>query len=102
MIKIENIDKIEEKKKIREDTLNIWKGVSIPNYLQSKDYYGMGRAYEPRKVIRDWGLNFNLGSAIKYIARNGRKNPEKDIEDLEKAITYLQFEIEAIREEESC
>ena len=25
--------------------------------------------YEPKDVIRSWGLNFNLGSAVKYIAR---------------------------------
>ena len=30
--------------------------------------------YEPKDVIREWGLNFNLGSAVKYIARAGRKD----------------------------
>lgn len=29
--------------------------------------------FEPKDVIREWGLNFNLGSAVKYIARAGRK-----------------------------
>ena len=24
--------------------------------------------YEPKDVIRDWRLNFNLGSAVKYIS----------------------------------
>jgi hypothetical protein len=47
-------------------------------------------------VIRDWDLNFNLGSAVKYIARAGRKDDK--IEDLAKAIQYLHFEIEAIKE----
>lgn len=39
--------------------------------------------------------NFNCGSAIKYIWRRGEKNNE--IEDLQKAIWYLQDEIERIK-----
>lgn len=55
-------------------------------------YYAEGRQYEPIKVIRDWNLNFALGSAVKYIARAGRKTDSK-IEDLRKAIDYLQDEL---------
>lgn len=55
--------------------------------------------YEPRKVIREWGLNFNLGNTIKYISRAGRKSGNTTLEDLLKAREYLDFEIEAIREE---
>ena len=53
--------------------------------------------YEPKDVIRGWGLNFNLGSAVKYIARAGRK--DDIIQDLEKAKKFLEFEIEALKEE---
>lgn len=56
--------------------------------------YTAGRKYEPRKVIADWGLNFNLGNAIKYISRAGRKGDK--IEDLKKAIQYIEFEIEEL------
>jgi hypothetical protein len=38
-------------------------------------------------------LNFNLGNAVKYIARAGRKDPAKLIEDLRKAEWYLGREI---------
>lgn len=38
-------------------------------------------------------LNFNLGNAVKYIARAGRKDPSKLVEDLEKARWYLNREI---------
>lgn len=55
-------------------------------------HYAEGRKYEPRKVIADWGLNFNLGNAVKYISRAGRKNDM--IENLRKAIRYIEFEIE--------
>ena len=41
--------------------------------------------------IRDQGLNFHLGNAIKYIARAGHKDSK--IQDLEKAIHYLENEL---------
>ena len=70
------------------------------NTIYNPDHYTKDRKYEPRKVIRDWGLNFNLGCAVKYIARAGRK-PGADItEDLYKAMRFLEFEIEALTEGE--
>jgi hypothetical protein len=48
---------------------------------------------EPIDVIAQWGLNFNRGSALKYIVRAGHKDPTKEAEDLRKAITYLELEI---------
>lgn len=57
-------------------------------------HYTEGRKYEPRKVIADWGLNFNLGNAVKYISRAGRKGDK--IEDLQKAIQYIEFELEEL------
>lgn len=57
-------------------------------------HYTEGRKYEPRKVIADWRLNFNLGNAVKYISRAGRKGDK--IEDLQKAIQYIEFELEEL------
>lgn len=34
--------------------------------------------------IEDKGLNFHRGNAVKYIARAGKKDPTKEIEDLKK------------------
>lgn len=39
-------------------------------------------------------MNFNLGNAAKYICRAGFKDKSKEIEDLEKAVFYIQDEIE--------
>lgn len=50
--------------------------------------------------IEDKGLNFHRGNAVKYIARAGKKEPAKEIEDLEKAVWYLQREIEKLKEKE--
>ena len=47
---------------------------------------------QPKDVIRDWGLNFNLGSAVKYISRAGHK--DDIIQDLKKAQEFIQFEID--------
>lgn len=44
-------------------------------------------------------LNFDLGNAVKYIARAGRKEGEEAIKDLTKAKTYLEFEIEFLSDE---
>jgi hypothetical protein len=62
-------------------------------------HYTAGRKYEPKDVIRDWGLNFNLGSAVKYISRAGRK--DDILADLNKAKQFLEFEITALEEEKS-
>ena len=55
--------------------------------------------YEPKDVIRAWELNFNLGSAVKYIARAGRK--DDILQELNKAKQFIEFEIEAIELERS-
>ena len=54
------------------------------------DYYRRG-SIEVWDFIRDQDLNFHLGNAIKYICRAGHKYSK--IEDLEKAIHYLQNEL---------
>lgn len=42
-------------------------------------------------------LNFNCGNAVKYVARAGRKDPEKAIEDLQKAAFYVAKEIARVQ-----
>ena len=65
--------------------------------VKKPSHYISGRKYEPKDVIRDWQLNFNLGSAVKYVARAGRK--DDIVQDLRKAQEFIQFEIDAILEE---
>ena len=65
--------------------------------VKHPSHYAEGRKFEPKDVIRDWGLNFNLGSAIKYLSRAGRK--EDTVQDLKKAQEFIQFEIDAIEAE---
>lgn len=56
-------------------------------------HYTAGRKFETIEVIEDWELGFCLGNAVKYISRAGRKT--NSIEDLKKAVWYLQRQIEA-------
>ncbi len=42
--------------------------------------------------IREQGLNFHLGNAIKYVCRAGYKDSK--IQDLEKASHYLENELD--------
>lgn len=61
--------------------------------IEHPAHYCEGRKYEPKDVIRDWGLNFNLGNAVKYVSRAGRKENNSLLQDLKKARQYLDFEI---------
>ena len=59
-----------------------------------KHYGGADNPYEAIKVIEAWDLDFNLGNVVKYIARAGKKDEWKYLEDLEKAAWYLNRAIE--------
>ena len=54
------------------------------------EYYSRGTT-PVWDFIRDQGLNFHLGNAIKYVCRAGYKDSK--IQDLEKAIHYLENEL---------
>lgn len=58
-------------------------------------HYNNGKDYDLIDVINDYKLNFNRGNIVKYVCRADKKGNE--IQDLEKALDYLQREIEIIR-----
>jgi hypothetical protein len=64
----------------------------MENVNHPSHYKGKDNPYEAIKVIDAWGLGFSLGNAVKYIARAGHKIDR--IEDLKKAVWYLQHEID--------
>ena len=61
------------------------------------DHYLKDSGHEVIDVINAWKLNFSLGNAIKYIARAGKKDPNKTIEDLRKAKEYIDIQIKHIK-----
>jgi len=60
-------------------------------------YGGAENVYEAIKVIEAWELDFHLGNTVKYISRAGKKNQEKELEDLLKAKWYLDRKIENLK-----
>ena len=74
--------------------------------VNNPKHYGGDITYEVIKVIEAWEMGtksptsgFNLGNAIKYIARSGAK--ENYLEDLRKARWYLQREIDNVKKVQS-
>jgi hypothetical protein len=65
--------------------------VNHPNH-----YGGELNPYEAIKVIDAWNLDFCLGNTVKYISRAGKKNTDKELEDLKKALWYLQHKIDTL------
>ena len=55
-------------------------------------HYNQG--IETIEYIESWSMNFNTGNVIKYVTRAGYKNNQ--LEDMKKAMWYLQREIDRI------
>ena len=72
----------------------------MSNTVEHPTWYNTGEI-EVIDAIESWGFGegFNRGCAIKYIARAGRKDKKTEIEDLRKAMTYLQFEIDRLEKQ---
>jgi len=64
--------------------------------INHPDHYGGDNTYEAIKVIESWNLDFSLGNTIKYISRAGKKDKAKEIEDLKKALWYLDRKIKTL------
>lgn len=71
-------------------------GESIPKQVSGSHYEKLSP--QPIEVIEKWKLSFHLGNALKYIARAGSKPGTTKTEDLQKAIWYLEREIELEKE----
>ena len=62
-------------------------------------YGGIDNPYEVIKVCEAWGLDKDayLFNVVKYVARAGKKDPKKELEDLKKAIFYLNRKVENLQ-----
>ncbi|CAB4136390.1 SaV-like [uncultured Caudovirales phage] len=61
-------------------------------------HYTSGQDYDLIDVGINYQLNFFRFNVLKYICRAGKK--QNELQDLEKALDYIQREIEFIRKEE--
>lgn len=64
--------------------------VNHPNH-----YGGENNPYEVIKVCEAWGLDKDayLFNVVKYVARAGKKEANKELQDLKKAMFYLDRKI---------
>ena len=63
----------------------------VPNYYVGKVY-----GYEARKVIEDFDLTYNIGTATTYLLRANNKH-NSPIDCIQKAINHLEFELDKIK-----
>ena len=54
------------------------------------------------EYIEDKKLDYCLGNAVKYISRAGKKDPTKEIEDLQKADWYIKRRIMELKQKENA
>jgi hypothetical protein len=69
--------------------------------MKKEDQVNHPKHYTDGKIevidfIEDKNLGFHLGNTVKYIARAGKKDPAKEIEDLRKAQWYLTRKIQQL------
>lgn len=97
---------------IREEKTGLEEGIShlsqqlfLPGFepkpsdpVNHPSHYTFGKI-EVIEALEDWGLNFHRANAVKYIARAGKKDPSKEIQDLEKAIWYLERDVKRLKTE---
>ena len=69
-----------------------WSCKPNSDMVNSPSHY-QGHKFEVIDIIEDFDLNFRKGNALKYILRAGHKDDY--VQDLKKAIWYLNREIEA-------
>lgn len=68
----------------------------IDDNVKHPSHYTDGKI-EVIEFIEDKQLSYHRGNAIKYICRAGKKDASKEIEDLQKAIWYINREIKNIK-----
>ena len=63
----------------------------IPTYYIGKTY-----KIEARKVVEDFDLTYNIGTAVTYLLRAKRKH-KSPVYCIKKAIAHLEFELDKIK-----
>lgn len=95
--------KIQDKKEDSTNNFPDFKHIPPPPQKEMvngpQHYGGVDNPYEVIKVCEAWGLDKDayLFNVVKYVARAGKKDPKKELEDLKKAIFYLQRKVENLQ-----
>ena len=62
-----------------------------PHYYSGRKY-----GYSARKVVEDFDLSYNEGTACSYLMRAGKKEGNPAEQDIQKAINHLHFELDKL------
>lgn len=103
-------DKSEYKYELKDDAIVIQERVdrfkSTPHWqertpssdnVSNPDHYAKGWSNGAEVIDLAEHLSFCAGNVVKYVCRAGRKDPDKHVEDLEKARWYIDREIERVK-----
>lgn len=74
----------------KEDVVDL----DIPDY-----YIGSKYKYEARKVVEDFELSYNIGTAVTYLLRAFKKHPTPN-DCIVKAMAHLKFELDRLKKDE--
>lgn len=88
----------EDEEIVRENYKFLFGTDSVNDPVNHPTHYTKGKI-EVADFIADQKLNFDRGNAVKYVCRAGSKDPDKEIQDLEKAIWYINHEIKTLKGE---
>ena len=62
----------------------------IPKYYKGKN------GYMAKDVVTNFDLSYNIGTAVTYLLRAGKKEGNPKEQDIRKAINHLHFELDRI------
>jgi hypothetical protein len=64
--------------------------------IEPSYYSGQKYGYSARKVVEDFELSYNVGTAVSYLLRAGKKEGNPAEQDIQKAINHLHFELDKL------
>ena len=64
--------------------------------IEPSYYSGTKYGYSARKVVEDFNLSYNVGTAVSYLLRAGKKEGNPAEQDVQKAINHLHFELDKL------
>ena len=70
-------------------------------FVNHPEHYKAGKnnEFEHYKVVKALDWDFFIGNATKYLWRSGKKDKNKEVEDLRKSIWYIEEKIKWIEEQ---
>ena len=94
-------DKSKYEYELEDDTIVIKERLEANDHdnVSHPPHYANGWSNGAEVIDLTEHLSFCAGNVVKYVCRAGRKDPDKHVEDLEKARWYLDREIERVQGE---